>query len=87
MLYEVITNSWFFDQHYYVGLADDMDLGIKYTTKVGDLTLDLGYYGMAEPSFSGDSEESARYSYDIIDNGGEYSHYKERNQVNSYNFV
>lgn len=27
------SNSNFFDLHYYVGLADDMDLGVKYTTK------------------------------------------------------
>ncbi len=77
------ANSWFFDQHYYVGLADDMDVGIKYTTSRGNLSFDLAYYFMAEPSYNGDSPESARYSYDIVDNGGEYSHYEERNQVNA----
>ncbi|MFN2366803.1 MAG: hypothetical protein ABR523_10150 [Desulfurivibrionaceae bacterium] len=76
------ANSWFFDQHYYVGLSDDMDMGIKYSTGMGSLALDLAYYGMPEPDFNGDSAESARYSYDIVDNGGEYSHYEERNQVN-----
>lgn len=77
------ANSWFFDQHYYVGLADDMDVGVKYSTKIGKLAVDLAYFGMAEPSFNGDSKESARYSYDIVDNGGEYSHYEERNQLNA----
>ncbi len=77
------ANSWFFDQHYYVGLADDMDMGVKYSTKRGNLLLDFAYYCMAEPSFNGDSEESARYSYDIVDNGGEYSHYEEKNQINA----
>ena len=24
-----LSNSWFFDQHFYVGLADDMDLGVS----------------------------------------------------------
>ena len=76
------ANSWFFDQHYYVGLADDMDVGVKYSTKRGHLSIDLAYYFRAEQSFNGDTAESARYSYDIIDNGGEYSHYEERNQVN-----
>ncbi len=76
------SNSWFFDQHYYVGLSDDMDMGVKYTTKFGKLALDLAYYGMDEPDFNGHSKESARYSYDIVDNGGEYSHYEERNQFN-----
>lgn len=76
------ANNWFFDQHYYLGLSDDMDMGVKYTRKFGNLTLDVAYYGMAEPDMNGDSEESARYSYDIVDNGGEYSHYEERNQFN-----
>jgi len=30
------SQSWFFDQHYYVGLADDMDLGLKYVTERGN---------------------------------------------------
>lgn len=77
------ANSWFFDQHYYVGLSDDMDLGVKYSRKMGKVSLDLAYYFMAEPDYNGDSQESARYSYDIVDNGGAYSHYEERNQVNA----
>ncbi len=76
------ANNWFFDQHYYLGLSDDMDYGIKYLTQVGDLSLDVAYYYSAENSFQGASEESARYSYDIVDNGSPYSHYEERNQVN-----
>ena len=39
-----VSQSWSFDQHYYVGLADDMDLGAKYTFHPGDWTIDLGYY-------------------------------------------
>ena len=60
-----------------------MDIGVKYSSTIGKLALDLAYFGMAKPSFNGDSEESARYSYNIVDNGGEYSHYEERNQVNA----
>ena len=37
-----VSSSWFFDQHYYVGLADDMDLGARWTKAFGDLTVDLG---------------------------------------------
>jgi hypothetical protein len=76
------ANSWFFDQHYYVGLSDDMDYGIKYVKSFENLTLDLAYYVSAENSFNGASSESARYSYDLVDNGSEFGHYKERNQVN-----
>lgn len=76
------ANSWFFDQHYYVGLSDDMDYGVKYSSTMGNLSLDLAYYAMAENSFNGASSESARYSYDLIDNGSDYAHYEEENQVN-----
>ncbi|VGO22990.1 hypothetical protein [Pontiella sulfatireligans] len=77
------ANNWFFDLHYYVGLSDDMDYGIKYSVKRGDLALDFAYYLRAEHSFVGDSKESARYSYDIVDNGSDYSAYKEKNQLNA----
>lgn len=60
------SNSWFFDQHYYVGLADDMDLGIKYTTVINKVTLDVAYYIASEGSWRGTSRDSARYSYDVV---------------------
>ncbi len=77
------ANSWFFDQHYYVGLSDDMDYGVKYTRTMDALTFDVAYYVSAENNFQGASSDSARYSYDIVDNGSPYSHYRERNQVNA----
>ncbi len=77
------ANSWFFDQHYYVGLSDDMDYGVKFSSSAGNLKFDLAYYLMAENNFIGASEESARYSYDIVDNGNAYSHYSEKNQLNA----
>ena len=61
------SNSWFFDQHYYVGLSDDMDLGLVYTTHPGDWTLDLGVFFAAEPNMRGASDGGARYSFDIVD--------------------
>lgn len=75
-----VSQSWFFDQHYYVGLADDMDLGIKYSRPVGNWDFDVAYYYTDEGNWSGDSNDSARYSYDVVNESG--SGYEERNQFN-----
>lgn len=77
------ANSWFFDQHFYVGLADDMDMGVKYTRTMDNMTLDLAYYAAAEPSFKGSNSDGARYAYDIVDTGSANALYKERNQFNA----
>ncbi len=61
-----VSTSWFFDQHFYVGLADDMDLGIRWTDTLDKLTLDVGYFLMSEPQTIGGSLESSRYAYDIV---------------------
>ena len=61
-----VSSSWFFDQHFYVGLADDMDLGIRWSDTLGKLALDVGYYLMSEPQTIGNSLASSRYSYDIV---------------------
>jgi outer membrane murein-binding lipoprotein Lpp len=61
-----VSQSWFFDQHYYVGLADDMDLGIKYVTSLGNWDLDFAYYNRSEWNGNGTSQDSARYSYDAV---------------------
>ena len=61
-----VSSSWFFDQHFYVGLADDMDLGIRWSDTLGKLTLDVGYYLQSEPQTDGSSLASSRYSYDIV---------------------
>jgi len=75
-----VSQSWFFDQHYYVGLADDMDLGVKYTRPLGNWTVDAAYYFSDEGQGAGASRDSARYSYDVVNESG--SGYEERNQVN-----
>jgi hypothetical protein len=75
------ANSWFFDQHYYVGLSDDMDLGFKYTIPLNNLTLDAAYYPMQEPNGWGSSLDSARYGYDPVDEKTDYSVYEQRNQI------
>ncbi len=75
-----VSQSWFFDQHYYVGLADDMDLGVKYSAIIGDLSVDLAYYYSDEGTWSGSSVDSSRYSYDVVNESG--TGYEERNQFN-----
>jgi hypothetical protein len=88
-----ISQSWFFDQHYYVGLADDMDFGVKYLTNRGNWDLSLAYFISSEGNWNGASEESARYSYDAVrwESGIEpngdvvaapVNGYEERNQFN-----
>jgi hypothetical protein len=89
-----VSQSWFFDQHYYVGLADDMDFGVKYITEQGDWELAFAYFLSSEGNWNGASEESARYSYDAvrwksgIDPNGDIveapvNGYEERNQFNA----
>ena len=77
-----ISQSWMFDQHFYVGLADDMDLGIKYTLPLDGLTLDFAYYASDEGTHNGAnfSDDSVRYSYDVVDETDDG--YEERNQAN-----
>ncbi len=61
-----VSTSWFFDQHYYVGLSDDMDLGVRWTESYGGLTVDLAYFLQDEGHWDGTSRDSARYSYDVV---------------------
>ncbi|MDE0017039.1 MAG: hypothetical protein OXU51_12675 [Candidatus Poribacteria bacterium] len=62
-----VSTSWFFDQHFYVGLADDMDLGITWNDTFDKLTLDVGCYPMSDPQLiKYSSLASSRYSYDIV---------------------
>ena len=89
-----IAKSYMFDMHYYLGLADDMDLGVKYATRHGDWTFDLAYYLRSEGSYLGRSLDSTRYSFDIVrwnesvDSdgnviyGGQENGFDERNQLN-----
>ena len=62
-----LSNSWFFDQHFYVGLADDMDLGVRWTNAFGKLTFDLAYFLQDSGDWDGvGSLDSARYDYDVV---------------------
>lgn len=71
-----ISQSWYFDQHYYIGLCDDMDLGVKFKSSVGDIKYDLAFYPQSEPNGIGKGGDSARYAYDVVGD------FEEKNQVN-----
>jgi hypothetical protein len=71
-----ISQSWFFDQHYYVGLADDMDLGVKFSNKYKNVKYDIAYYPRSEPDGIGKGGESTRYAYDVVDD------FHEKDQLN-----
>lgn len=75
-----VSQSWFFDQHYYVGLADDMDLGARYSAPLGNWTVDFAYYPRDEGDWQGATRESARYSYDLVNESG--VGFRERHQFN-----
>ena len=78
-------SGFFFDQHWYVGLADDMDLGVRWSTTFDKLTLDVGYYPSSEPQTDGeDSLESARYGYDVVrrETDGVENGFEEQHQFN-----
>ncbi len=62
-----VSSSWFFDQHYYVGLIDDMDLGVTWSKSFGGLTIDLAYFHRDEGHWEGgSSRDSVKYSYDPV---------------------
>ncbi len=61
-----VSTSWYFDQHFYIGLSDDMDLGIRWTQSYGDLEVDLAYYLQDEGEWDGASRDSSRYAYDLV---------------------
>jgi|GEM_PF-225450 len=54
----------------YVGLSDDRDLGIVYSFTIDDFEFDLGYFYSAEPDGNGNSRNSARGSYDVVEPAG-----------------
>lgn len=61
-----VSTSWFFDQHFYVGLSDDPDLGIRWNSTLGNLTYDVAYYLQSEFQTDGGSLNSSRYAYDVV---------------------
>lgn len=78
------ANSFFFDQHYYVGLADMKKIGATYTRSFDRFTLDVGYYPVDVWNGNGSSDESSRYSFAVVpeDSGEIPGAYKQRHQFN-----
>lgn len=64
------SHSYFFSLAYYVGLEDDYDLGLKYTHHTGPWRFDVAWYASDEGHGFGDSQDSARYSYDVVSGPG-----------------
>ncbi len=60
------SHNWFFDLTYYLGFEDDYDAGVKVILPLSPFDLQLAFYKNDEGSFTGDSIDSARYSYDIV---------------------
>ncbi len=60
------SHNWFFDMGYYLGLVDDYDAGLKLILPLGNLDLQFAFYKNDEGSFTGNSSDSARYSYDVV---------------------
>ncbi len=78
------SHNWFFALPYYVGLEDDYDLGFKYIKDTDEWNFQAAYYISDEGTYYGESKDSARYSYDVVEtstlSGG--SGNEERNQFN-----
>ncbi|MDP8245333.1 MAG: hypothetical protein P9L94_14710 [Candidatus Hinthialibacter antarcticus] len=74
------SHNWFFQLPYYVGLEDDYDLGLKYIHQADNWDLHLAYYLEDEGHYHGKSNDSARYSYDLVAEG--VSQNVEENQLN-----
>ncbi|MBD3258143.1 hypothetical protein GF377_06895 [candidate division GN15 bacterium] len=79
------SHCWFFSVAYYLGLEDDYDAGIKFMHDNGKgLNLQFAYYKADEGNFTGASDNSSRYSYDLVDETyfGMMSNNRESNQFN-----
>lgn len=74
------ANSYFFSIAYYAGLEDDYDLGLSWSDRQGDWSLDVAGFVSDEGDWFGASEDSARYSYDPVEEAGRGD--SEEGQVN-----
>ncbi len=74
------SHNWFFQLPYYVGLEDDYDLGAKYIHQDDNWNFHLAYYAEDEGHYNGRSNDSARYSYDLVTEG--LAQNEEKNQFN-----
>jgi hypothetical protein len=73
------SHNFWFGVPYYIGLEDDYDMGAKLLYNDGPLNLQFAFFKNEE---WGDSSETGRYSFDVIDDGGPASSNSEDNQFN-----
>ncbi|MBN2232169.1 MAG: hypothetical protein JW781_05035 [Deltaproteobacteria bacterium] len=73
------SHNFWFGVPYYVGLEDDYDMGAKLLYNDGPLNLQFAFFKNEEWGSSG---KTARYSFDVIDDGGLASSNSEDNQFN-----
>ena len=78
------SHNWFFSLAYYLGLEDDYDAGIQVTRLFGPWELKAAFFKESEGNYTGDSDNSSRYSYDIVDESffGVQSNNREAHQFN-----
>jgi hypothetical protein len=75
------SHNWFFLLPYYLGFEDDNDAGIKFLLRREPWHLTLAFYKNDEGHFTGNSLDSARYSYDLVSGLEQVN--EETNQFNS----
>ena len=75
------SNNFYFSPAFYVGLEDDYDLGIKYEYDKDNWNIQLAYYIEDEGDWFGNSEDSARYSTDVVHTDGGSTN-REEHQFN-----
>jgi hypothetical protein len=73
------SHNFWFGVPYYIGLEDDYDMGAKLLYNDGPLNLQFAFFKNEE---WGSSSKAARYSFDVIDDGGLASSNSEDNQFN-----
>ena len=60
------SHSWFFNIAYYLGMEDDSDAGVKLVLPADKWNFQFAFYKNSEGSYTGNSINSARYSYDVV---------------------
>ncbi|MBZ0070548.1 MAG: hypothetical protein K8I04_02285 [Gammaproteobacteria bacterium] len=71
------SHSFFFSIAYYVGLEDSYNLGGKLMHTIGPWDLQLGYYVRDGGHGSGNSESSARYTFNLVEDGAIRNHERD----------
>lgn len=72
-------NNYWFGNQYYIGLADDYDMGVKFLYEKGPWDLQVAFFKNGE---WGDASNTSRYSVDIATDSGISQANEETNQLN-----